>query len=49
MKDGIELASGICGARFVPVESANHVWLADEPAWQPFSRELETFLAEVDA
>jgi pimeloyl-ACP methyl ester carboxylesterase len=47
MKDGIELASGIAGARFVPLESANHVWLAGEPAWQQFSREFENFLQEI--
>jgi pimeloyl-ACP methyl ester carboxylesterase len=46
MKDGIELASGIRGARFVPLESANHIWLADEPAWGRFAEELERFLDE---
>jgi pimeloyl-ACP methyl ester carboxylesterase/DNA-binding winged helix-turn-helix (wHTH) protein len=46
MKDGIELASGIPGARFVPLDSANHVWLADEPAWGRFAKELERFLDE---
>lgn len=47
LKDGLELASGIRGARFVPLESANHVWLADDPAWPRFGRELEQFLDEV--
>lgn len=46
VKDGIELASGIPGARFVPLESPNHVWLANDPAWQRFSREIEQFFAE---
>lgn len=46
MSDGLELASGIRGARFVPLESANHVWLADDPAWPRFARELEQFLDE---
>ena len=46
MKDGIELASGIRGARFVPLDSANHIWLADEPAWGRFAEELERFLDE---
>jgi pimeloyl-ACP methyl ester carboxylesterase len=41
MKDGMELASGIPGARFVPLESANRVWLADDPAWKRFAEELE--------
>ena len=47
IKAGIELASGIEGARFVPIESANHLWLEGEPAWERFTRELEGFLAEV--
>src|SRR5262249_27327815 len=46
MRDGVELASGIAGARFVPMESSNHVWLADEPAWPRFAHELEQFLRE---
>jgi pimeloyl-ACP methyl ester carboxylesterase/DNA-binding winged helix-turn-helix (wHTH) protein len=46
MKDGIELASGIPGARFVPLESVNHVWLPDEPAWGRFAQEIEQFLDE---
>ena len=46
MKDGIELASGIPGARFVPLESENHVWLADDPAWERFTGELGRFLRD---
>jgi pimeloyl-ACP methyl ester carboxylesterase/DNA-binding winged helix-turn-helix (wHTH) protein len=46
MQDGVEVASGIPGARFVPVESGNHVWLAGEPAWKRFARELEQFLGD---
>jgi pimeloyl-ACP methyl ester carboxylesterase len=46
MKDGIELASGIPGARFVPLESVNHVWLADEAAWKRFMQELEQFFRD---
>ena len=49
MKDGIQLASGIAGARFVPVDSPNHVWLANEPAWGRFTRELSQFLREIPA
>ncbi len=49
MKDGIELASGIAGARFVPLDSPNHVWLADDPAWSVFTREVEQFLREAGA
>ncbi|HZJ54582.1 MAG TPA: alpha/beta fold hydrolase [Myxococcaceae bacterium] len=46
MKDGLELASGITGARFVPLESRNHVVLPTEPAWARFSSEIEAFLAQ---
>jgi pimeloyl-ACP methyl ester carboxylesterase len=46
MKDGVELASGISGARFVPIESAHHIWLAGEVAWGTFAREVEAFLQE---
>jgi pimeloyl-ACP methyl ester carboxylesterase len=44
LRDGIELASGIPGARFVTLESPNHIWLADDPAWERFCQELEGFL-----
>jgi pimeloyl-ACP methyl ester carboxylesterase len=47
MSDGIELASGIPEARFLPLESANHLLLSHEPAWARFSEELEGFLASV--
>ena len=46
MKDGVELASGIAGARFVPLDSRNHVVLPTEPAWARFSSEIEAFLAQ---
>ena len=46
MKDGLELAGGITGARFVPLESRNHVVLPTEPAWARFSAEVEAFLAQ---
>jgi pimeloyl-ACP methyl ester carboxylesterase len=46
IKDGIELASGIAGARFVPLDSKNHILHPDEPAWGRFVAELESFLAE---
>ena len=38
------LASRIAGARFVPLESANHLLLESEPAWQRFKDELQSFL-----
>jgi DNA-binding NarL/FixJ family response regulator len=42
---GRELASGIRGARFVPLDSANHILLADEPAWRKVVLEIREFLA----
>jgi DNA-binding CsgD family transcriptional regulator len=41
----IETCSSIPNARLVPLDSANHILLADEPAWPVFLRELETFMA----
>ena len=46
MKDGLELAGGIAGARFVPLESRNHMVLPTEPAWARFSSEVDAFLAQ---
>lgn len=42
--EGCKLAAAIPGARFVPLESKNHVLLPDEPAWTVFHTELATFL-----
>ena len=39
----------IPGARFVPLESRNHVLLADEPAWPLFLREVDAFLGDGSA
>ena len=41
---GREVADGIAGARFVELDSANHVLLGDEPAWPVFTSELRGFL-----
>jgi pimeloyl-ACP methyl ester carboxylesterase/AraC-like DNA-binding protein len=43
---GKQVADGIKGARFVEVESANHVLLGDEPAWTEFTREFRAFVAD---
>jgi pimeloyl-ACP methyl ester carboxylesterase/DNA-binding winged helix-turn-helix (wHTH) protein len=43
---GRDLAANIAGARFVPLESRNHVLLEDEPAWGRFVEEVRAFLAE---
>jgi len=41
---GRQVAEGIKGARFVELDSANHVLLGDEPAWPVFTREMRAFL-----
>lgn len=43
---GLEIAAGIPGARFVTLESRNHVLLEHEPAWPKFWNEVSRFLAE---
>ncbi len=43
---GREVADGIADARFVELDSANHVLLGDEPAWPLFTRELRAFLSD---
>jgi pimeloyl-ACP methyl ester carboxylesterase/DNA-binding CsgD family transcriptional regulator len=42
--EGRLLATLIPGARFVTLESRNHILLADEPAWPQFRAELRNFL-----
>jgi pimeloyl-ACP methyl ester carboxylesterase/DNA-binding CsgD family transcriptional regulator len=42
--EGRLLATLIPGARFVPLDSRNHVLLARDPAWPAFRREVEAFL-----
>jgi pimeloyl-ACP methyl ester carboxylesterase len=41
---GAELASGIRQAQFIPLESRNHILLADEPAWETFASATRGFL-----
>ena len=38
------LAARIPGARYVSLPSANHLMLAEEPAWEQFLEELGIFL-----
>lgn len=45
-EEGRRLAALIPGARFVPLDSANHVLLDSEPAWSHFLAELRGFLGE---
>lgn len=46
-KDGLELASLIDGARFVPLDSEGHLLLDGEPAWERFRAEVSDFLRDV--
>src|SRR6056297_2166684 len=47
---GRQLASVIPDARFVPLETNNHILLPNEDAWRAFCRELDSFLEpEADA
>jgi pimeloyl-ACP methyl ester carboxylesterase len=43
---GETLANGIPGARFVPLESYNHILLEDEPAFRTFIEATRAFLGE---
>jgi pimeloyl-ACP methyl ester carboxylesterase/DNA-binding winged helix-turn-helix (wHTH) protein len=44
-EEGRLIAAGIPGARFVELDSDNHVILEGEPAWPRFIEEVERFLA----
>ena len=44
-EQGRLMASSIPGARFVSLESENHIPLPDEPAWERFVAEMNAFLA----
>ncbi len=39
-----DIAASIRGARFVPLDSRNHILLGDEPAWRRFMAEVRDFL-----
>ncbi len=45
--EGRRLAAAIPGARLVALDSANHVLLEQEPAWEELWREIDAFLDEV--
>jgi pimeloyl-ACP methyl ester carboxylesterase/DNA-binding CsgD family transcriptional regulator len=45
-EEGRRLAGLIPGARFVPLESDNHVLLDSEPSWAYFLAELRSFLGQ---
>jgi pimeloyl-ACP methyl ester carboxylesterase/DNA-binding CsgD family transcriptional regulator len=44
-QNAIDVAGQIPDARLVELDSANHILLADEPAWATFVNEVRTFLA----
>jgi hypothetical protein len=44
-ESGRRLAAGIPGARFVPIESENHIMLEGEPGLARFLDELKAFIA----
>ena len=46
LEQGRLMAASIPHARFVTLESENHVLLSGEPAWSKFLDEVEAFLAE---
>ena len=41
---GRRMAAGIPGARFIPLQSKNHLFLEDEPAFKRFLEEVRLFL-----
>jgi pimeloyl-ACP methyl ester carboxylesterase/DNA-binding CsgD family transcriptional regulator len=43
--NAVMVSSQIPGARLVPLDSRNHILLADEPAWPVFMAEVTEFLA----
>jgi pimeloyl-ACP methyl ester carboxylesterase len=43
--EGVRLAAGIPGARFVALDSRNHLLLRSDPAWPVFLDETRRFLA----
>jgi pimeloyl-ACP methyl ester carboxylesterase/DNA-binding CsgD family transcriptional regulator len=47
-QEGRHMATLIPGSRFVPLESSNHILLADEPAWEYFLEEVDQFLGVTD-
>lgn len=48
-EEGRKLASLIPDARFVPLESENHILLEDDPAWDRFQAELKSFIGSSEA
>ena len=49
LDQGREVAIGIPGARFVPLDGRNHILLGGEPAWETCFAECAAFLGEVES
>ncbi len=49
IESGREFAASIRGARYVELDSENHILLEDEPAFREFIAEVRRFVAEVTA
>ncbi len=49
VREGRRLAAGIPNARFVPLESRNHLVMEQEAAWPVFLREVRAFLGSTTA
>jgi len=49
VEEGRQLAGMIPGARFVLLESRNHILMESEPAWPRFLAELRGFLGEAES
>ena len=45
-EEGRSLAAAIPGAKFLPLDSDNHILMSDEPAWPVFTSEVQAFLSE---
>ncbi len=45
-EEGLQLAAGIAGARFVGLEGCNHLILESDPGWEKFKDEFQAFIAE---
>ena len=45
-EEGRLIATAIPGAQFVPIDSGNHLLLADEPGWQRWIDEVRAFLPQ---
>jgi hypothetical protein len=48
-EQGRLLAANIAGARFVSLDSENHVPIPGEPSWDELLHEIESFTAAISA